>query len=223
MIIPPIGATFGRELYVSDVLITPPTIEPIDLDEVKKHLRFTPTSEDTLIDTYIAMARQYFEQYTGLALMDQTWETRIEAFPGGFNPWDTVVSLGKSPVIALESVVYDDSDGVEQSMALADYALDLASAPGLSVVRPVTSWPRSAGTLGSVRLRYRAGFGSQPGDVPELIKGVLYLLVGYFHQFRSEAFVNSPGASLEKLPLGAELIMRNYKALNVRPALRLSV
>lgn len=223
MIVPPTGATFGRELYVSDVLIEGPSIEPIDLAEVKKHLRFTPTSEDTLIDTYISMARQYFEQYTGLALIEQTWETRIEAFPGGLNTWDTAISLGKSPVIDLLSVVYDDSDGAEQTVDTGDYALDLLSAPGLSVVRPVSSWPSSAGTLGSVRLRYRAGFGSTPGDVPELIRGVLYLLVGYFHQFRSEAFVNSPGASLEKLPLGAELIMRNYKALNVRAPMRRSV
>ena len=223
MITPPIGAAFGRELYVTDVLVTPPQIEPIDLDEVKKHIRFTPTTEDTLLDTYIAMARQYFEQYTGLALIDQTRETRIEAFPGGANTSDLAIELLRPPLIAVDSVVYDDGDGVEQTFDASAYGVNILSAPYRSVVYPVSSWPSSSGLLGSVRIRYTAGFGSHPGDVPELIKGVLYLLVGYFHQFRSEAFINSPGASLEKLPLGAELIMRNYKVMPARPVLRLSV
>lgn len=223
MIIPPTGSTYGAELYGSEVLITPPQIEPIDLDEVKKHLRFTPTSEDTLLDTYIAMARQYFEEYTGLQLITATWEQRLEAFPSGSIVADLAIPLLKSPVIDVVSVAYDDSDGDEQTVDDADYAVDLASAPNQSVIRPVSSWPTSAGTLGSTRIRYRAGFGSQPGDVPELIKGVLYLLTGYFHQFRSEAFVNSPGGSLEKLPLGAELIMRNYKVMRTRTSLRRAV
>lgn len=223
MIIPPIGSTFGRELYVSEVLITKPTIEPIDLDEVKKHLRFTPTSEDTLLDTYIAMARQYFEEYTGLQLMDATWEQRIEAFPSGANVWDTAVELRRSPVLELVSVIYDDSDSDEQTIDDEDYALDAKDAPQRSVVRPVSSWPSSNGSLGSVRIRYRAGFGTTPGDVPELIKGALYFLTGYFHQFRSEAFVNSPGGSLEKLPIGAEAIMRNFKSVSTRAPMRLAV
>ena len=33
-----------------DFLVTGPTMEPLDLDEVKKHLRFTATTEDTLAE-----------------------------------------------------------------------------------------------------------------------------------------------------------------------------
>lgn len=225
MIIPPTGSTFGREIYVSEALIEPPTSEPIELDEVKKHIRFTPTSEDTLIETYISMARQYFEEYTGLQLMPAVWEQRLNQYPSGVNVGDDVIELRRSPVIEIVSITHDDGSP-EQEVDAADYALDIQHAPQRSTVRPVSAWPSSDGSLGSVRIRYRAGYsteGSPTNDVPALIKGVLYLLVGYFHQFRSEAFVNSPGGSLEKLPLGAEQIMRSFKSVSTRPPIRLSV
>lgn len=197
-----------RDRYVSDVLITPPVIEPVDLDEVKKHLRFTSTSEDTLLDTYIAMARGFFEEATGRQLIAATWERRMEGFTGP-------IELPHPPLLEIVSVTYDDGDGAAQTVDEADYTIHAPSGPlaGRGILTTVSgvSWPTTAGLEGSVRVRYRAGYGEQPGDVPELIKGALYFLVGYFHQYRSEVFATTPGTSLEQLPIGAQQIIRSFK------------
>jgi uncharacterized phiE125 gp8 family phage protein len=207
------------ELHTSTHVITPPSIEPVDLDEVKKHLRFTPISEDTLIDTYIAMARTHFEEYTGRTCLDTLLEHRIE----GFGP--SVIELPFPPLIEVVSVTYADGDGVDQVLADTAYVVDTPTGPYArrGTVRPTvaTSWPTPLSDLGSVRIRYRAGYGTQPGDVPELIRGCLFFLVGHFHQHRAEVVDQAKG-SLSTLPIGAETIMRafKYSALPTRATLR---
>ncbi len=212
------------EVHVTEQLITLPTIEPIDLDEVKKHLRFTPTTEDTLIDTYIAAARQYFEDITGLQLMEATWEQRHDVFPGGASTNTNVIELRHPPLMDVVSVAYDDGNGDEQTLVLdTDYFVETPSAPQCGYIRLGSSgtWPSSLATLGSVRVRYRAGYGSAPGDVPELIKTALLFLVGHFHQFRAEFHQPNPGSSTPiVLPIGADAIMRMFKSRPTRPPMR---
>lgn len=217
-----------RELHVWDDLIVGPTIEPIDLDEVKKHLRFPPTSEDTLLDTYIAMARQYFEEATGRQLMEATWERRIEGFPYADTtaPYPLhVVELAHPPLLSVVSVSYASEGSPDQTPLVegTDYVIDAPSGPYArrGMVRPIAggTWPSTTASLGSVSIRYKAGYGTQPGDVPELIKGALYFLVGHFHKFRAEV---TDGKSIQSLPIGAESIIRGFKysALPSLPPMR---
>lgn len=220
-----------RDLYVDDSLITPPTIEPIDLDEVKRHLRFQTTSEDTLLDTYIAAARMYFEEQTGRQLMRATWERRFEAFPTTLTsrPYPAgLIELPHPPLLSVVSVVHTAEGSPDETTLVegTDYDIDAPRGPYASrgVVRPITggSWPSPTTGLGAVRIRYDAGYGDHPGDVPELIKGALYFLVGHFHKFRAEIYEGAPGSSIQGMPLGAEAIIRafKYSALPSQPPLR---
>lgn len=216
-----------RELYASDVLITGPALEPIDLDETKRHLRITTTSEDTLLDTYIAMARQYFEEATGRQLIAATWERRLSAFLYGslVSPYyPSLIELPHPPLIDIVSLTYTDGDGGDVTLEeVTDYVVDASSGAYArrGLVRPIAggSWPTARGDLGSARIRYRAGYGTHPGDVPELIKGALYFLVGHFYKFRAEV---QEGTALQQVPIGAESIIRafKYSALPTQPPLR---
>lgn len=220
MIIVPSPTVIASELFTDVSLITPPTIEPIDLDEAKKHLRFTPTSEDTLIDTYIAMARQLFEEITGRQLLDATWEYRIEGFPAGGG----AIELPKPPLLELVSVVYVGEDGADVALVEdTDFVVERPTGPYAKrgTVRAVEAWPTVDAALEAIKIRYRAGYGTQPGDVPELIRGALGFLVAHFHANRVEVADQTSG-NLQIVPWGADAIMRpfKYSALPQRPALR---
>lgn len=201
---------YGRALTNSHVvtserLITGPTVEPLDLDEVKKALRFTSTSEDTLIDLWIAAARQQFEELTGRQLMAATWEYELDAYPA------SLLELPHPPLLDVVSITHPDSTVWDDSEYLVTTPTGPYASPGRVV--PVSgSWPSVSATgLGSgVVIRYRAGYGTVRGAVPELIKGALLFLVGHFHKHRAETFDQAKG-TLTQIPIGFEYIVRSFK------------
>lgn len=190
-------------------LIEGPALEPLDLDQVKKHLRFGPTTEDTLLDGWISAARQYFEEQTGRQLMRSTWELWLDAYPDGR------LELPKPPLLAVESVSYVAADGSLVAQASDTYTVMAPSgpqaSPGWVQLGYGGSWPRIQPVLGAVRVRFQAGYGSAPGDVPELVRTLLYLLVGHFHKYRSETVETRFGSALSSLPFGVDQIMRGFK------------
>lgn len=199
-------------LRVSEFLITPPMIEPLDLDEIKKSLRFTPTSEDTLLDVFISAARQHFEDITGRQLMDAEWEHRVA---GNFCG---VIELPHPPLLEVVSITYGD-EGDETTLDPSSYVVTAPAGPhaarGWVKLPAGESWPTATET----RIRYRAGYGSTPGDVPELVRVALGFLVGHFHKYRAEVQETKFAGALTTLPLGADAILKSFKysALPVYP------
>lgn len=179
-----------------DTLITPPLVEPIDLEFVKQHLRFSPTTEDTLIDLYISMARHWFEEQTGLQLITATWARTLDARPS-----DGIL-LPRRPVQAVISIS-SDNGSPETVMDASGYRVVTSSVGPGRVEWTTGSWP---GTRG--RVVYTAGYGDAPGDVPELIRGALLMLVGHYHKFRAEGH---QGTDVVQIPMGVDAIMRSYR------------
>lgn len=197
-------------------LITGPEMEPLDLAQVKRHLRFSTTTEDTLLDGWIAAARQYFEEQTGRQVMKATWELWLDAFPVGR------IELPKPPLIDVVSVSYVSADGLvalvagdEDDLVTGDYNVMAPAGAQAStgwVQLPYGGvWPTPQGVPGAVRVRFTAGYGSAQGDVPELVKTLLYLLVGHFHKYRSDTVETRFGSALSSLPLGVEAFMRSFR------------
>jgi len=199
-----------------DSLITGPTLEPLDLEEVKKQRRFAATTLDTLFDLWIAAARQHFEEYTGRQLISAVWEYWLDAFPE-----DAEIEIPHPPLQEILSVKYDDGAGDEQTLDAASYRVIAPQGPygarGRVAVAIGSTWPTTAAHAKAVRIQYRAGCGDTPADVPELVQYALMLLVGHFHKFGEE--VQDAKSALVSLPLGAKLVMDGWKysALPVLP------
>lgn len=199
-------------------LVEGPTMEPLDLAEVKKHLRFQTTSEDTLLDVWIAAARQYFEEQTGRQVMQSTWELWLDGFPSGR------IELPKPPLLEVESVSYVGADGELVDVGAAGYTVMAPAGPqanpGWVQLVYGGTWPTAQDVAGAVRIRFKAGYGAAPGDVPELVRTLLYLLVGHFHKYRSETVETRFESAISTLPVGAEVFMRSFKytALPRNPA-----
>lgn len=157
--------------------VAAPEIEPLTLAEAKLHLgEFDDiTTHDNEIEALIAAAREWVEDYTGRALIDQTWRITF----GDAYAIDRVVTpscacdrseergahiyLRKSPALSIVSFVQIEADGSET--ALDPDAYELREADG--------KWPRvvamngGSWAAGEFRLVFRAGYANRDVSPPE--------------------------------------------------------
>ncbi len=154
-------------------VITPP--DPLDLDEVKAHLRVEGDDEDTLIEAYVAAATSHIDGpdgWLGRAIGVQILEARCDTLTCG-----DCIRLPFPPVIELVSVSYLDATNVEQMADLEDFEV-----MGRDLVASDSNWPWVGGSTRreAVRIRYRAGYEA----IPAPIKAAILLMVGDLYRNR---------------------------------------
>lgn len=168
-----------------------PAEEPVTLDEVKLHLRETETGQDELISALIIAARQYAENYTRRALVTQTLELGLPAFPDA-----GVIELPRPPLQSLTWVKYIDFNGNLQTVDPTTYQIDTFREP--AQVKPAYLrwwfWYQVRNDFNAVQLRYVAGYPGvgSPADltsgIPEAIKHWMKVCVAQLYEHR-EAIV----------------------------------
>lgn len=182
-------------------LIVEPIEEPITLDDAKDHLRVDGTDEDALIMAYIKAARRQCELVARRAMVTQTWELALEAWPAG-----CYIQLPYPPLQSVTSVTYVDSAGVSAVMSSADYLVDTYRQPGRVSLGYNKSWPSVTLRPGpSIVVRYVVGYGA-PKDVPETYKQAIKLLVGHYYENR-EAVVIQAGAMATQVPMAVDALL----------------
>jgi uncharacterized phiE125 gp8 family phage protein len=174
-----------------------PAVEPISLDDAKNHMRVDPdmTDDDALIGLLITSARLYAESQTGRSFITQKWRLVMDCFP-------QFVQFEFGPVQSVDSIVYTDMAGVQQTItapAAPNYAIDLSGVlprmtPGFGRI-----WPIPLPQIGSVQVNYTAGYGATPADVPAGIRQWLLLRVGTLYENREEVAILTRG-KVEPLP-----------------------
>src|SRR5690242_18545156 len=96
-------------------VITPPTSEPITLEEAKLHLRVDGVDDDTLITMLITAAREEVERLSFHALMTQTLELILDVWPydkSVFPGWPYgKIKIPRPPLQSVTSLTYKDSTG----------------------------------------------------------------------------------------------------------------
>jgi uncharacterized phiE125 gp8 family phage protein len=187
------------------VMVTPPPVQPVTLDEAKMHLRIEAgeTQDDALITGLIAAASMTIEHWLSRALVEQTLELRLDMFP------DDVVILPRGPVAGVESVAYDDISQVEQIIAAESYRVD-TSIDQYGRVYPVDPWPAAYDATGSARFRYVAGWLAPEGaaTTPQPIKVAINLLVAHWY-INTEA----AGGDMSVMPLGVQELVAPYRVI----------
>ena len=155
----------------------PPQAEPVSVAELKNHLRLDHASEDTLLQTLLAAARDDVERQTGLALFRQTWRVVI-----GELPPDRRVSLTRYPVMQVVSVTAFAADGEATAVPPAQWHLDRFTRPAsvdFSALAPGTD------VSNGIEIDYEAGHGDTGADVPDLLKRAILLLAAHLYEHRS--------------------------------------
>ena len=107
------------------VSIAGPLLEPVQLSDIKAHLRVSENDEDVLITSLITAARVHIEHLLTRALMTQSWSYLIDAWPD-----DDTVILPINPVQSISAIqIYDGDDNVTV-LSPTDYYADVAADPG---------------------------------------------------------------------------------------------
>ena len=180
------------------IVITGPAKHPIELDELKDHLRIETTVADEDANLYglIRAANGYVEEFLNRSLLEQELELSLDAFPSGSDP----IRPSFGPLVSVTSIKYDDVDEVEQTWANTKYKVDTASVPGRIVAAFNESYPTALTQVNSVRVRYKAGYGTDVDDVPENIRRAVMMLAAHLYENR-EATIQ---ANLMEVPMGVK-------------------
>jgi len=188
-------------------LITAPDVEPVTLDEAKRHLRISSDSDDLYVSALITAAREMVESFTERALISQSWEIYLDEFPTGNPTYEVEMPL--PPLSAVASVKYYDSDDQLQTLSSDEYHVDTKRKPGRLVA--VDDWPDTYDRPNAVTIAFTAGYGASGDTVPTPIKQAILLLIGEMYENREETIV---GVSASQLPLTAERLLFPYRVFS---------
>lgn len=165
---------------------TPPTDEPITVDQQQSWSRVTNEAEGQDIERMIKQAREMAEFFTGRALMTQTIIERRDCFPHCFE-------FGRTPVQNVTSLQYIDVNGTTQTIGTGNYYTDLVSEPPRLVPVPTYSWPLTQdGRPNAVILTYVAGYASAE-VIPMTILNALSMIVDHLYENRGNEDASAGG------------------------------
>jgi uncharacterized phiE125 gp8 family phage protein len=163
----------------------------VSLETAKPHLKVQHAAEDDLITLMIKAAARAAEQLLNRALMTQTWQLVVDAFP------PAEFRLERPRVQSISSITYVDTAGAEQTLGADAYTLDADLLPGWVLPALGTTWPATREQANAVRVTFVTGYGSEPAAVPEDVRAWILMHLGATYRNR-EAF--AAGISVAELP-----------------------
>lgn len=133
--------------------ISGPATEPVSLALLKEQVKLeaADTSEDVLLEQYLASARRDAENHLGLMIGTQTWDIFLDDWPEYCR---YVVPL--SPLQTVAEIEYTDENAVAATLATTVYGY--SAARGTIWLKPGQSWPTvKLQPSGGVRIRVTVG------------------------------------------------------------------
>jgi len=171
------------------MLLTPPAVEPVGLNEAKAYLGVLDSAEDNLISNLITAARQAVEQYCGRVLINQSWRLTLDTWPqeaivnGGLRDDGALlaanhrlgggvvaIQLPKPPLQAVLAIRVYSAAGLAATIPASNYVVDGAATPGRVVMTSGASLPVIGQTARGLEIDFTAGYGATANDVPAVLR-----------------------------------------------------
>jgi len=193
---------------------TAPTEEPISLEEAKRHLRLAVTAgdassyneEDGLLERLIATARGQAETSTGRALITQTWNLYLDAWPAG-----DFIEVPLPPLVSA-TVTYRLEDDSGYDNTFSDVVVDTVREPGRITLLDGYTWPtEDLYTTNAIKVTFIGGYGGAD-DVPYEIKSAVLLMLSDLYENRGDVVV---GTTIGKND-AADMLLLPYRAWSFR-------
>lgn len=191
-------------------------LEPVSITDLQTHSRLPtlliPPGDDPLyIEGLISAAREQVEQVEcRIQLLTAVYELRLDGlFDQYYRPDYYPIRLPKPPLQEVLSVKYIDTAGVEQTIyetsspAIDDglFVIDAKSPhnpqPAEIYLGYGQSWPSVRSEPNALRIRFRAGFGDTPADVPSSIRQWIMIMAGTMYEHREAEITGSIVQSLK--------------------------
>lgn len=190
-------------------VISAPATEPVTLAEVKAQLGIetSDTVSDTVITRRITEAREWVENFTQRALITQTLEFVLDAFP------DAEIEIPRPAIQSVVSVKYLDGSNVLQTVNSSSYEVDNYSSVR-NFIRPSygNEWPTNVlDAWNAVRVQYVAGYGAAAA-VPGPIRESIMLIVGHWMNFQPGV---ESGVTITRIPYAVEHLLAGYRTYDL--------
>ena len=176
-------------------LITPPTVEPVSLTDIKSYLRLddiTDPVQDAYLNVLISVAREYCEDTQHRAYITQTWEVALQGFPFyssdpmNSNIRGSVIEIPKGTLQTINSITYKDTNGVVSTLTPeVDYVTSNRGiigrvSPPFGMVFPLAIlYP-----LDPVIINFTCGYGDTASKIPFKVIQAMYMLVAHWYENR---------------------------------------
>lgn len=189
---------------MSTVLVTVPAIEPVTLAEVKSQRNITDLDHDIELTRLIKPARQYVENYTGRALITQTWDLFLDEFP-------SQIEIPYPKLQSVTTVKYTDTSGVQQTLSDTLYTVNTNAEPGYVVPAYLEDWPDIRVVPEAVEIRFVCGYGTAVTDVPEDLRHAIFLLIATW----SENTEDVQPFNMNSIPFGIKALLDPHRLFRI--------
>lgn len=181
-----------------------PDIPDTLLSEAKAQARVTTSSEDSLIDLYVAAAVRRIEKETRRAIVSREFLLALDDFPCSD---EIVIPVGQ--LSAVESVEYLDGDGVLTEWADTNYTVGTVGPRGRIVKGLGVTWPFVQSSVAeAVQITFTAGYGTDEADIPEELRLCILFLAAHWYNTREPINV---GNIVTPLPLTFDYALDPYR------------
>lgn len=192
------------------VMVTPPAATPVTLDEVKAHCEAADfTDDDAKLQGFLEAAVSYLDGWTGIlgrCLMPQTWRQEFDCF-------EREMRLPGFPVRSIESVTYEDSDGVTQTINASFYTL-LSDDRGAFVrFKSTYDFAGVSSERPAVHVVYICGE-ADANAVPAALKNAIKMLVEHWYRNRGAAEVGASAGAVE-VPFAVSALISPFRRSTV--------
>ena len=182
--------------------LTPPAEVPVDLAQLRAHLRLEEGEEDGHLQHCLDVAVAQFDGddgELGLALVHQVWQQSFPHVPGAGGS----VELMLGPVASVDQIEVYTPAGTWEVVT----APELFELGGRFYVQ-ARSWPRPGRCPLPLKIRFTAGFGTA-ADVPKPICHAILLFAAHLYQARSPVVMEGKPA---EVPLSIAHLVAPYKS-----------
>lgn len=185
---------------MSYIVTVQPTIEPVTIDDAKRHLRVDWGDDDAYINDLITAARQWCEHGIRRALITQTLQATIQLpepvqgrLSGVVGRVGWPIELPMTAAGTLQSVTLAEIETQIATFASLtvtdDYLVDPNSEPGRIwlAAAAIAMWSVSLnypGAVPRVRITYVAGYGTTATSVPYPIRQAILHAIAHLYENR---------------------------------------
>ncbi len=192
------------ERWTRCAIFTPPTVEPVTVEELRSQVRITATDEDAVLYTYIQTARLHIENITNLKLVTQTWDVYYTGL-------DDPILLPFAPLgsAGITSVKYQDTANIQQTVSASLYESGERNGRPIVRLKYLQTWPSSLGHADDVVIRAPFGYGVDGTSVPNPLKQAILLLAAHWNEHREPV----DGNVITPLPFTIHALLAPYTIL----------
>jgi uncharacterized phiE125 gp8 family phage protein len=195
--------------------------ELITVEDFEKQIRFSLANQSEHIIQLIQAVRENGETITKRALKIHQRVLNLNEFPGGRG----LIEIPYPPLRSIESIVYTDIDGTEQTLDSSLYKIffkNNCKPEQPSYIAPVygTSWPEALYDLDTISINFTCGYGVvlnsesvyETIDLPKCIKQwMLINIANLFDNPETIVIGNANRLSLIEIPTIADGLIADYR------------